>query len=186
MFLRFLLVVLVACPLGVAACGDDHAGAPGDVIYQGGTTDEAWVSMDEAPDIVGDADAPMLVDPSGPVPRTAPVTFTWTPGAVARVERGGVRFREELAALFWGPARAQAHGDPYTGPMYRVILEVPGGEVVRVLSATTSWTPDAAAWARLTGGGSPLTVEIAAAYARVNRVEEGPYVRTNPATVELE
>jgi hypothetical protein len=70
--------------------------------------------------------------------------------------------------------------------MYRLIIEVPGGEVVRVLTAETSWTPDAATWTRLTGGGSPLSIEIAAAYARVNRVEEGPFVRTTPASVELE
>jgi hypothetical protein len=179
MLVLAILTALVGCP------GPDPS-APADVIYVGGTTDEAWISMDEAMEIVDDADAPMLVDPSGPVARTAPVAFTWTPGAVAAVPPGRGAFREELAALLTGRARAQAHGTPYTGAMYRLTIEVPGGEVVRVLAASTTWTPDAATWARLTGGGSPLSIEIAAAYARLNRVEEGPFVRATPATVELE
>jgi hypothetical protein len=173
-----------AALFALAGCGDDEGAAPGDVIYENGATDEAWISFDETEAIVDDARAPMLTAPTAPIPRATPVTFTWTAGAVARGPRG-VRVGEELAALFFGPT-AHAHGDPITGPIYRVVIDVPSGEPVRVLTGATTYTPTPTVWERIFPATGPLRIEIAGAYARLNRIEEGPYVGTTAAEVTFE
>jgi hypothetical protein len=65
------LAVLAVLVLAAAGCPSDPS-APSDVIYQGGTTDEAWISMDEADVMVSDADAPMLTDPTAWCPVVLP------------------------------------------------------------------------------------------------------------------
>lgn len=174
----------------LAACGDDdgtEAAAPEGVIYESGATDEAWIAIDEAPVVTDFASAPHLTAPTSIFRAAPPTAFSWSAGALAtlqhRPHRRGGNARASLLATIFGPAVARAHEPPVTGDQYRLILSVGSGEPIRVLTGATTWTPDAATWARIAGATAPVSVEIVGAYLMSGRVTEGPFASSEPTSI---
>lgn len=188
MFGRSYLLLCFAAAL--AGCGDE-ATAPGDVIFESGATDEAWFTVDDAPPVVDDAAAPRLTAPVSPVPRAAPARFEWNGGAVAAAASIGSPQRPrrdvlDVIARELFPV-ARAHEPPVTGPIYRLTIGLGAGAApVRVLTGATSYTPSADIWSRISGAAGPLEIEISGSYLQTGRLEEGPYVASTPAVLELE
>ncbi|MCC7542600.1 MAG: hypothetical protein IT379_40670 [Deltaproteobacteria bacterium] len=183
--------LLLALGLASAACSDHHdAGeAPEGVIYGEGVSDEAWVAIGEAPLVTDDASAPRLVRPTA-LPRSGPPpTFEWEAGAIARIHvprrSRSARTRGLLAELF-GVSVARAHLPPVTGAVFRLVLDLEAGEPVRVLTKATTWTPDEATWSRIVGASGPIGVELVGTYLDSNRVTEGPFVSSQPASLTFE
>ena len=191
MTMQICMGLLLALGLASAACSDpqDDDEAPEGVIYGEGVSDEAWVAIDEAPLVTDDASAPRLVRPTA-LPRSGPPpTFEWEAGAIARVHvprhSHPARTRGLLAALFGVPV-ARAHLPPVTGAVFRLVLNLGTGEPVRVLTKATIWTPDATSWSRIAAAPGPIGVELVGTYLDSNRVTEGPFVSSQPASLTFE
>lgn len=185
--------VAVAIVLGLSACGDDdHEGAaPEGVVYEGGSTDEAWIAIDEAPLVTNDDQAPRLTAPTAlDRAATTPPAFEWSAGALASLSpRTPARpsahaSRAPLWSLFL-PATARAHLPPVTGDQYRLVLSLGSGEPIRVLTGETTWTPNENAWSRIVAAEGSVTVELVGAYLMSGRVTEGPYASSSPTTLSF-
>ena len=182
LFFGLASIALVACNTA-----PPERAAPADIIYEPEATDEAWLTIDDASPTVDDVRAPSLTMPTGPVNRTGPApAFIWNGGAVAGAmvlapARRGF-FEVVSAELF--PV-AHAHEPPVTGAMYGLLFDLGAMAPVRVLTGSTSYTPDAPTWARITASTVPVTLEITGTYLNTGRIEQGPYVRTTPASVTL-
>lgn len=177
------LLVVLAC-----AAPPAEPMAPEDILYEAGGTDEAWLTIDDATLTIDDASAPQLLTPTGAIARAgAPPTFTWNGGAVAGTmvrtlpPTPGLlqRLGSELFPV------AHAHEPPVTGAMYGLHFDLGPLLPLRVLTGATTYTPDAAAWARVTAATTPVTLEITGTYLNTGRIEQGPYVRATPATLML-
>jgi hypothetical protein len=88
MLVPLVCVALYGCP--TAETDDDAAGTPSgyeDVLYEGGTTDEALVSLaaalDQGAPQPDTSQAPLLVGPMGELPSDPAPTFTWKLGSSA-------------------------------------------------------------------------------------------------------
>ena len=90
-----------------------------------------------------------------------------------------------LAELF-GVSIARAHLPPVTGAVFRVVLNLGAGEPVRALTKATSWTPDEATWSRIVAASGPIGVELVGTYLDSNRVTEGPFISSQPASLTFE
>jgi hypothetical protein len=158
----------------------------------------AWLTIDDASPMVSDSLAPQLTAPTGVIARTgAPPTFTWTPGVVgsstpipdagatigAREITTRAAFAVVMRELF--PV-AHAHDPPVTGSMFRLVFDLGASATpLRVLTGATTYTPDAAAWARVLAATAPVPLTITSAYLNTGRIEQGPYVRSTPVTLML-
>jgi hypothetical protein len=192
-------VALALAVLVFFACATPaEPAAPADVIYENGGTDEVWLTMADATPMVSDSLAPQLTAPTGPISRAgAPPTFTWTPGIVgssmmppdagttvgARDVARPTLLARVMRELF--PV-AHAHDPPVTGAMFRLVFDLgTSATPLRVVTGATTYTPDAAAWARVLAATAPVPLTITSAYLNTGRIEQGPYVRSMPATLTL-
>jgi len=189
--MRTILVPVALFATALPGCPDDHAhGAPADIIYESGGTDEVWLTFEDTADIVDDAMAPSLVAPASPLDRAGSLpVFEWMGGAVAlavprKLFDATPRWR--WAEVFQPVGVARAHEPPVTDTMYRLILTIPGERQFRVITGETAYTPSAAVWETLTASQSPISVEITGAYFMTGRIEEGPFRRAQPASVTFQ
>lgn len=197
------LASFVLATAALAAC-DDHAGPTindpcGEPAYGGAASDEAWLSIVDAEKNTqaDDAHAATIMAPAeGQVlPATSPPTFAWTsPLSAARLPDGKASGAHARPTPWWRRARslfvgtAHAHLPPVTGTVHYLKIAIPGAACpVRAFTTLSSWTPDAAAWSKLTAAaGQTLTLEIVSAYLRDNRVTEGPYRPTAPRSFQIQ
>lgn len=171
----------------VSGCGTDPA-APAittadvsDVIYEGLGTDEALIVMlamqaqsKPAQSAVVDTPAAEMVLPSA----TAP-TFAWHIGEVARGPKQSFpRWASTLRSLV-EVREAHAHGAPVNGRGYFLVFSTAGApKWLRVFTTDLTYTPDAAAWAKLNTAKGPITLTIMNAIFENNRVAQdgGPFM----------
>jgi hypothetical protein len=160
-FLLAAAVVFAAPPI-VASCSqeDDHGATVDDSCSNGvyvlvGVTDEACRAyIDAEAKVVSDTRAPSWSTPAdgATLPADPPATFAWTKSATAlhlapaRQQRG---LLAQLGHALDPLPLAWAHGNT-TGDGY-VLLFRDGAdkEVLRVMTTSALYTPDAAAWAKL-------------------------------------
>lgn len=165
---RLASLVLAALLATAVGCGDDHGheddgghggastgtagGDLADVVYEGSATDEALVELLAASAVEDGAQAAALTAPAAGTaldPATV-VDFTWEVGSVPR------------------------HGDPLNGRAYLVVFSTPASpELLRVFTTNLTYTPDADAWATITGAGEAVSVTITNAVFEQNRVAQG-------------
>jgi hypothetical protein len=196
--LRLFLLVPTAC-VAIYACGDhEHAEVPAtydDVIYEGDTTDEALVALvsaiDQKTPAAVPSQAPTLDTPAaGALPKTPIPTFTWHVGAMAartpaappvlfRVEAPSARaFFSPLAELVGPPRAVRAHGTPFTGTATWLVFSTDTNpKLARVLTGSTSYTPQQAVWDRMVAAKAPITLTLVGAVFADNRVvtDGGPF-----------
>lgn len=215
-FLAILLgaTVVVAAP----ACGDDSSsgtgggsgtggheedgededgeGELGDVVYEGGATDEALEDLLAGSAVSDPAETASFAQPTADavLPAAAPATFSWAipaggsffelprpgadptgaraPGAIERAATAA------LGVLLSGIPEAHAHGDPVNGRAYFVVFATSADpKLLRVFTTQTTYTPDDAAWTQLKSAGAPITATLTSAVFESNRVgaDGGPF-----------
>jgi len=185
--------------LALASCSSDNTSPPpvehdlSDVIYVGEVTDEALRYLLAAtpkndPQQVVIIDSPDL---SAPLPKDSPATFQFhLAGAQTRAPARQLipartpasSWRRPLHELlqFLAPERiAHAHGEPYGGPAYYlVITDADSKQRLQVFTPEPSFTPEAVDWQNLVQAPQPLKLEITSAFFEENRVtlDGGPFV----------
>jgi hypothetical protein len=193
--LAFLLVpVGLAAVLAAPAACTTAAPAPNpaysDVVFQGTATDTALTALLAAkptddPALAAYFDSPANLTELMPTPI---VTFTWHDGQTSALQllpRPAKRasFRSftgvltgVLADLF-GEGTAHAQGPAMSGPGYLLVFNVLGGaELFRVFTSQTSYTPDAASWAKMaTGNWTQLQITSATFAGDEVAANGGPY-----------
>jgi hypothetical protein len=190
--------------LAPAGCGASRAaGGAGDaapavpvIDYVGAATDDALIRLLDAPpeDVTS---RPLAIDsPSAGAALAAdsPAAFAFRAAtALLRPSRPTPppRWRRavrELADLLGPEREAQAHGTPFNGTgFYLVVTDAASRPLLRAFTDQTSYTPDAGRWAALAGGAQPLTLSITWAEFEENRIPagSGPFVGgALPFTVE--
>jgi len=184
-----LLLLLTSCsgsPSGSSAADDPLDIS--DVTYVGLATDEALLRLLDGT-VRDDARQHVIIDSpelAEPLPRDTAPTFTFHLASVAvrssrpplapRAWPGSLR-----RALAWlSPIGvAHAHGIPYSGNGYLLAFKDANGKrQLRVFTSQTSYTPDAAAWHKLTAAVAPLQLDITSAYFEENEIPDdgGPFV----------
>jgi hypothetical protein len=186
------------------ACGPSEETTPesdiGDVIYQGGASDEALeFLLGKAPSV--DASQGTVFDaPEGgaSLPAATPPTFKWHVGGMSGVDSraedqraaraggaaeracgarncGGVAgFIDGLRELAGGEREASAHGPPVNGRAYFLVFSTESGEALgRVFTTLLEYTPDAAAWGKITASGGTIKASITGAIFDNNRIAVG-------------
>ena len=182
------LVLLTGCS---SSSSNDHAPAgPQDisqVIYVGGTTDEAILHLLDAtakndPQRVLDLDSPDL---TAPVAKDSPATFQFhSLGPSTRVpdlRLGPVpqssRWRRswhEFVDLVSPERIAHAHGAAFNGTAYYLVFsDANAKQKLQVFTSDTSYVPETDAWQSLTTAPQPLTLEITWASFEANDIPQG-------------
>src|SRR5262249_39116050 len=150
-----------------AATGGEGNPALADVIYEGGTNDEALGALLDAMPATDPTKAAAFTAPKdgAMIPSSPPLMFTWAVGGPAArrlVPRVGAA--HALAPLFevLGPERAaHAHGAPLNGKAYFFVLRTASDDkLVRVFTTSTSFTPNAAVWQRIVDAKVPISATI--------------------------
>jgi hypothetical protein len=186
---------------GIGCNGEDTDLA--DVVYQGGTTDEALDAMLAAKVEDKPAEAALFTWPSNNdvVPLDPPPTFCWSWDETAMngapvqhdlrtydirtwvghdepkgklAEAGDVLLREVLAGI----PSAHAHGTPLSGTGYFLVFSTTKDpKLIRVFTTAHDYTPDAAAMAKLKGAGEAIHAVVTTAEFDQNRIAQdgGPY-----------
>lgn len=164
-----LAAVVFLLAAGLMGCGDDGAAGAGgggaggsgstgshdandDVIYEGAAQHDALEELLAATPVEDAAQGATFDQPAdgAALDPAAPLTFTWTAGAVPR------------------------HGDPVNGPAYLLVFATDSEPaLLRVFTTEETYTPDADAWATVTGAGAPVTVTVTTALFEQNRVAQG-------------
>jgi len=185
-----LLTLTALATAALYACGSDETtGGTGggdslaDVIYAGGTTDEALDQLLAAtptndPSHAANFDAP--ADGAKLDPNTVP-TFSWHIGSAASHSipaPNGLRFalsfdpprpawRSPVASLaplsdVIGPPRAaHAHGAPFNGTGYFIVFSTEkDAKLVRAFTGDLTFTPDATAWDKLKNAGATIKATL--------------------------
>ncbi len=193
--LRSLWLALALAPLSVA-CSDDSSDDPtpggtgtDDVVYAGGTTDEALEQLlDRAPKDVA-AERLVIDAPAADAVLSAgePGSFAFHGGTAGRAAPPSHysppswkdRAWTDLKQLF-GPERAaHAHGTPYNGTAYFLVVDdAQGASRLRVFTGETSYEVDSATWSALAEVPQPLTLTIVSAFFEENDIpaDGGPFV----------
>lgn len=138
-----------------------------------------------------DARAPRITTPAegAVVPRDAPYTFVWQPTGIARTRRGCAPTWASHAVEGGGSAgfawpsliaEAEAHCPPFSGTGYAAVFRANGQEIVRVETASTTWTPNADAWARLIAARGTIEMRVLAMRFSTNNIVEGPVDQSAP------
>lgn len=171
--------------------GEEHA-ALADVVYKGETTDEALQQLIDAPVKDNAAKAPVFDSPAeaAELPAATAAKFSWHAGSSAALPsapslrfagRTNPSFSSPLAELF-GPERAaHAHGAPFNGTAYWLVFSTAkDAKLLRVFTADTTYTPDAATWDKLTKAGETITVTIKSGIFDTNDLaaDGGPWAGT--------
>lgn len=186
------LVVAASTVLYSGACSSDEDSheedeanpALADVVYEGGTNDEALEALLAGTPVEDAAKGASLTSPAegASVPSSPPHTFTWS-STTARLEGGAVSPANRaldhwLQDLFAGERSALAHGNPVNGRAYFVVFSTSGDDkVLRVFTTSTSYTPDEAAWEKLVSAGGLITASITTGVYDNNAVasDGGPF-----------
>ena len=194
-FARFAAAVLLAAAASYASgCSskDDHhapSGVNADVVYQGGTNDEALdkllaakISTDasKAPAFTAPADAAKL--PAATVPE-----FAWKPMPTGQLR--WIKPRISPHATPFGPERsAYAHGAPVNGRTFLLVFSTPGNtKVLRVFTTATRYKPDDASWGKLKSAGGVITATLTTAmYDNNNLVQDGGPFAGPPIKLEVQ
>lgn len=191
---RFLVfTALASAALYAPACDehddDDHthpaATTPDtsitDVVFLEEGGDEALQVMLAAKSTADPARAAAFTSPAdgAALPGATPHTFTWAPPKTSlRAPLRGQPGRAPAPRLFGPPASAFAHGTPVNGAGFFIVFSAAGNDrLLRVFTTKTSYQPDAAAWAKLTGAQGPIKAEITSATFDNNNLAPGggPY-----------
>lgn len=190
------LVFAVACDdhtLPGAACSDRNVISLPTCPTEDAFSDEACQSFDDRTTngqaTADDARAPSIAAPTEgqAVPGATPFTFQWTAPTTLRRRAPGTRaltVADEWRRWTTLLPEAQAHCPPFSGRAYDLIFRRGGQVVFRRQQSGASWTPDAAAWARLRAAASAgpleLTVQTATFSANVISGAAGPFVQSTP------
>jgi hypothetical protein len=162
------------------------------VVYVGGATDEALLRLLDAP-LKDDTRQYVVLDSpdiSAPIPKDTPATFAFHLASQAArapavrekaTPRRAPEWRslDELLQLLGPPRIAHAHGIPYNGTAYfLVISDATSNRKLRVFTAQTSYTPEEDTWQSLAQAVQPLTLKITSAFFEENEIPEdgGPFV----------
>ncbi len=193
--LRSLLLGLALAPLSVA-CSDDSNDDPtpgdagtDDVVYAGGTTDEALEQLLDRTTKDVAAERLVIDSPAAGAVFSAsePGAFAFHGGSTGRAappaHYGPLDWKHrawtDLKQLF-GPERAaHAHGTPYSGTAYFLVVDdAQGAARLRVFTGETSYEVDSATWSALAGVPQPLTLTIVSAFFEENDIpaDGGPFV----------
>lgn len=163
-----------ACSATPSASAEDL----GDVIYEGGATDEALAAMTAlAPRV-----SPTPLRFSAPqsdakLPAASAPTFTW--GSAGAIDSGvGLRSggRRGPAWSFspFGGGAAHAHGAALNGDATFVTFSTPANaKLVRVFTTSTTYRPSAEAWQKLSAANGPITASLRRATFDNNAVAAG-------------
>ena len=199
--LRSLWLALSLAPaLLTVACSDgsgDEPHAPGnsgtdDVVYAGGTTDEALEQLlDRTPKEVA-AERLVIDSPSADAVLSAsePALFAFHGGSSGRAlppanyspPSWKDRAWTDLKQLFGPELSAHAHGTPYSGTAYLLVVDdAKGASRLRVFTGETSYEVDSATWSALGEVPQPLTLTIVSAFFEENDIpaDGGPFVGAN-------
>jgi hypothetical protein len=168
------------------------------VVFEGGTSDEALDSITGATARADDGKAAHITAPASTdlLPRDLPPTFVWSagtasvdplPGRWPATFQDDVTDRSVLRRLLGPEARAFAHGDPYNGVAYYLVLSKGDEALVKVLTGATSYQPAAEAWTKVVASGGPITVRLVTARLENNLIASGggPYEPTTHPTFAL-
>jgi hypothetical protein len=179
--LRTLLVL--SLPVLLLAC-DKHAGTgtgrePDE--YVGCASDELWPRFDDVADVVGDADAPRVIEPTAgtELPSTAPA-FVWSASPTLRGSDAG---DAPSTCAQWNTGFTTLHLAPVSGTIYDLQVLVGGVAEHRVITTLQRWVAPPDAWAALAG--KQITVELRRIVVLNNDRKEGPYVATTPFTATV-
>jgi hypothetical protein len=192
-----------------AGCSDDshdgetHVEGLGDVVYEGGATDEALEALlaqerQQDPTKAAVFDWPSNGEVLG---AATPSPFCWHVGAATGavtppadrffgVPSGAPDRREPSTierVLFPGIPEAHAHGTPISGPAYLIEFTGPDGAMLlRGFTTATNFLPSADAWADLKAAAVPITASVTWAEFETNRIAPGggPWAGT-AITVEI-
>jgi len=184
------LVLLTGCS------SSDHAPAgPQDiseVIYVGGTTDEALLRLLDAtakddPQRLLNLDSPDL---AAPVAKDSPATFQFhalspstrapdlRPRQVPQSSRWAHAWHEFVDLV--SPERiAHAHGAAFNGTAYYLVFsDADSKQKLQLFTSDTSYLPEANAWQSLATAPQPLTLDITWASFEANDIpqDSGPFV----------
>ncbi len=190
------LVFAVACDESTvtsAACADRNVISLPTCPTEDGFSDETCQGFDDrisnGQSMVNDARAPAIVAPTEAeaLPGATPYTFRWTAPTSFRLRPPATRaltFADEWQRWTTLVPEAQAHCPPFSGRGYDVFIRSGDTVVFRRQQSGTSWTPDAASWARLrtaaAGGPLSLTIQTATFNANVIPSGSGPFVQSAP------
>jgi hypothetical protein len=183
-----LVLVPMALVAPLAACTSSAPAAPDPaspgVTFQGSATDAALTAMlalqpSDDPALAAYFDTPKNLSE---LPATPVATFTWHDGQASAMrllprpaKRGS--FTGVLADLL-GEGTARAQGPAMSGPGYLLAFSVldTGEALFRVFTSATSYTPDAASWAKVaTGNWTQLQITSATFTDDEVAANGGPY-----------
>jgi len=191
---------MVACALlasATFACSDDHDHdeenpSLADVVYVGGTTDEALAVMLDKPakDVASEYVTFISPDSGAALSKDTPVAVEFQPASAQHTPRvperapfPGLSAKQRvLAGLNWlvhPIGIAHAHGEPFNGNGYFLVFaDASKKNYLRVFTDQTSYTPTATAWAGLAAGQQPITVSLTTATFEENAVpaDGGPFI----------
>jgi hypothetical protein len=177
-----------SCSSGGAESEEGNADLE-DVIYQGGTNDEALEQLLAGKASESATRSPVFDSPTegAALDGAAAPMFSWHSGASAALPSlptwsfaapAARSVTSPLAELF-GPARAaHAHGAPFNKTGYLLVFSTPADDkLVRVFTGETSYTPDTAAWEKIHTAGGTITVSITSGVFTENNIDSdgGPY-----------
>lgn len=190
--MRSLLLVLAA--LLAVGCGPKCP----EPYYGGEGTDEVWAVLDDAKGraTVDDMRAAQLKSPaSGSTVSTAKkATFSWTSSLSAQhhVPLHAIRNTPVLAGVGssfgqWLLDSIAGHLPAVTGTVHWLRFDTGKAcPAVELVTTASVWEPEDAAWEQLKGAGSAkVTVNVISAYVTSNRITEGPFKPSTPATFTL-
>lgn len=126
-----------------------------------------------------DARAPRVTAPTegATIAGDTPFTFSWMPTGITRRGGRGGWWPTWAPALI---AEAEAHCPPFSGTGYAAVFRAGGQELIRVETASTSWTPPADAWARLRAARGTIEMRVLVMRFSANNITEGPVDQSAP------
>ncbi|MET0795088.1 MAG: hypothetical protein ABW061_26455 [Polyangiaceae bacterium] len=161
------------------------------VVYVGAPTDDALLRLLAAPT----KDEPqkyVLVDApdfSVPLSQDSPATIAFHLASQARAPFPALKAPQrapawqrplrDLLHLLGAPRPAYAHGTPYNGTAYLLVISDADDKTkLRVFTSNPSYTPQLEAWQSLAQAAQPLRLEITSAFFEENNIpaDGGPFV----------
>lgn len=168
-----------------------------DAVIVGTATDEALVAfasaLDQGAPAADPARAAVLDAPAADavLPKATPAAFSWHFGTSAMQNNSnelptwgfpGPKPQIAASSAFLSPLReligpvraARAHGDPFTGTATWLVFSTDADpRLLRVFTSDTAYTPDAAAWTKLSGAGKAIKLSLSSAEFENNRIVQG-------------